>query len=139
MDADRLARLLDRIGPAILLTHSASGPSGWLAADRRPGLVKAIVSVEPMGPPFADIPNIGPLRWGLTAAPLTFDLPQKTPEAMRDADPASLHTPQSGRAADCGSDGRHLIFCACQPADRRRAEGQGGRGLQNCCTSRITA
>ena len=26
MDADRLARLLDRIGPAILLTHSASGP-----------------------------------------------------------------------------------------------------------------
>ena len=30
MDADRLARLLDRIGPAILLTHSASGPSGWL-------------------------------------------------------------------------------------------------------------
>ncbi len=62
MDADRLARLLDRIGPAILLTHSASGPGGWLAADRRPGLVRAIVSVEPMGPPFADIPNIGPLR-----------------------------------------------------------------------------
>ncbi len=31
MDADRLARLLDRIGSAILLTHSASGPSGWLA------------------------------------------------------------------------------------------------------------
>ena len=60
MDADRLARLLDRIGPAILLTHSASGPSGWLAADRRSELMRAIVSVEPMGPPFADIPNIGP-------------------------------------------------------------------------------
>ncbi len=93
MDADRLARLLDRIGPAILLTHSASGPSGWLAADRRPGLVKAIVSVEPMGPPFADIPNIGSLSWGLTAAPLTFDPPRASPEAVRDADPATLHLP----------------------------------------------
>lgn len=44
IDADRLARLLDRIGPAILLTHSASGPVGWIVADRRPGLVKAIVA-----------------------------------------------------------------------------------------------
>ena len=61
MNADRLARLLEAILPAILLTHSASGPSGWLAADGRPGLVRAIVSVEPMGPRFADIP-IGPLR-----------------------------------------------------------------------------
>ena len=93
MDADRLARLLDRIGPAILLTHSASGPGGWLAADRRPGLVKAIVSVEPMGPPFADIPNIGPLRWGLAAAPLTFDPPRSSPDAVRNADPATLRLP----------------------------------------------
>ena len=93
MDADRLARLLDRIGPAILLTHSASGPSGWLAADRRPGLVRAIVSVEPMGPPFADIPNIGPLRWGLTASPLTFDPPRTSPESVREADPATLRLP----------------------------------------------
>ena len=93
LDADRLARLLDRIGPAILLTHSASGPSGWLAADRRPDLVKAIVSVEPMGPPFADIPNIGPLSWGLAACPLTFDPPRKSPQEVREADPASLRLP----------------------------------------------
>ncbi len=93
MDADRLARLIDRIGPAILLTHSASGPSGWLTADRRPQGVKAIVSIEPMGPPFADIPNIGPLRWGLTAAPLTFDPPKATPETFRDADPVTLRLP----------------------------------------------
>ena len=93
MDADRLARLLDRIGPAVLLTHSASGPSGWLAADRRPGLVKAIVSVEPMGPPFADIPNIGSLSWGLTAAPLTFEPPRVLPQEVRDADPATLRLP----------------------------------------------
>ena len=93
MEADRLARLLDRIGPAILLTHSASGPVGWLAADRRPGLVKAIVAVEPMGPPFADIPNIGALSWGLTATPLTFDPPRNTPGEVKDADPATLRLP----------------------------------------------
>ncbi len=34
MDVDRLVRLLDRIGPAIIFTHSASGPDGWLLADR---------------------------------------------------------------------------------------------------------
>ncbi len=93
MDADRLARLLDRIGPSILLTHSASGPSGWLAADLRPGLVKAIVSIEPMGPPFADIPNIGPLSWGLTASPLRFDPPRASPEEARAAPPESLRVP----------------------------------------------
>lgn len=93
MDADRLARLLDRIGPAILLTHSASGPSGWLTADRRPGQVRAIVAVEPMGPPFADILNIGKLSWGLAAAPLTFDPPRGTAEAVRNADPATLRLP----------------------------------------------
>jgi len=53
MDADRLASLLDRIGPAIIVTHSASGSDGWLVADRRPHLVKAVVTVEPMGPPFS--------------------------------------------------------------------------------------
>ena len=93
IEADRLARLLDRIGPAILLTHSASGPVGWLVADRRPGLVKAIVAVEPMGPPFADIPNIGALAWGLTATPLTFDPPRTDPASVKDADPATLRLP----------------------------------------------
>ncbi len=59
MDADAIAALLDRIGPAVVVTHSASGPVGWLVADRRPALVRVIVAVEPMGPPFATIPNIG--------------------------------------------------------------------------------
>jgi pimeloyl-ACP methyl ester carboxylesterase len=44
------AALLDRIGPAIILTHSQSGPFGWLIADARPKLVKAVVAVEPAGP-----------------------------------------------------------------------------------------
>ncbi len=45
------AALLDRIGPAILLTHSQSGAFGWPIADARPDLVKAIVAVEPSGAP----------------------------------------------------------------------------------------
>ena len=97
MEADRLARLLDRIGPAILLTHSASGPVGWLVADRRPGRVKAIVAIEPMGPPFADIPNIGRLAWGLTAVPLGYDPPVGSPDAVRDAEPGTLRLPALAR------------------------------------------
>ncbi|WP_051937212.1 alpha/beta hydrolase [Erwinia sp. 9145] len=93
LDADRVAVLLDRIGPAILVTHSASGPDGWLIADRRPEQVKAIVAIEPMGPPFAEIPNIGLLAWGITAAPMRFDPPAVSAEAVRDAQPGSLRLP----------------------------------------------
>jgi len=49
---DAGAALLDKIGPAIILTHSQSGPFGWLIADARPKLVKGIIAVEPGGPPF---------------------------------------------------------------------------------------
>jgi pimeloyl-ACP methyl ester carboxylesterase len=93
MEADRLARLLDRIGPAVLLTHSASGPVGWLVADRRLGMVKSIVAVEPMGPPFANIPNIGELAWGLTAVPLTWEPPVASPSQLRAASPGEHRLP----------------------------------------------
>lgn len=93
LDADRLARLLDRIGPAVVVTHSAGGPVGWLAADRRPELVEAIVAVEPMGPAFVEFPGMGALEWGLTAAPLTYDPPLESPQTVRDADPATLRIP----------------------------------------------
>ena len=93
MDADRLARLLDRIGPAIILTHSASGSDGWLVVDRRPDLVVAIVTVEPMGPAFAETRGIGTLDWGLTAAPITYDPPRATADEVRAADPSSLRVP----------------------------------------------
>ena len=73
LDADRLAKVLDRIGPAILITHSAGGPVGWLTTDARPALVAAVVAVEPMGPAFAEFPGVGALSWGLTAAPITTE------------------------------------------------------------------
>ena len=50
LNRDAILALLDKIGPAILLTHSQSGAFGWPVADTRPDLVKAIVAVEPNAP-----------------------------------------------------------------------------------------
>ena len=44
---ENFAELLDRIGPVIMVTHSAGGPSGWLALDARPDLVKGVLAIEP--------------------------------------------------------------------------------------------
>jgi pimeloyl-ACP methyl ester carboxylesterase len=63
--------LLERIGPAILFTHSAGGPAGWLMAGERPELVQAIVALEPFGPPFRPAAGgIPGLPEGLTAVAL---------------------------------------------------------------------
>jgi pimeloyl-ACP methyl ester carboxylesterase len=73
--------LLDRIGPAVLMTHSQSGTFGWLLADARSALVKAIVALEPSGPPFENAAiSTGPNRiWGVTDLPLTYDPPAAAP------------------------------------------------------------
>jgi len=78
---DAGAALLDKIGPAIVLTHSQSGPYGWLIADARPQLVKAVIGIEPAGPPFeATIIASGRTRpWGPTDIPLAYDPPVKDP------------------------------------------------------------
>ena len=75
--------LLDKIGPAILLTHSQSGPHGWDIADARPQLVKGIIAVEPNGPPFYEVSLVGAPNWfsygalgrpyGITRIPLHFE------------------------------------------------------------------
>jgi len=68
--------LLDRIGPAILLTHSQAGPFGWLLADQRPQLVKGIVAVEPNAPPIQASPVFGAgkqLAWGITDVAITYE------------------------------------------------------------------
>jgi pimeloyl-ACP methyl ester carboxylesterase len=88
--------LLDKIGPAILLTHSQSGAMGWPIADARPNLVKAIVAVEPSGPPVHDVEFKGAPDWfadaaktkisGLGEVPLTYD-PPGAPEFVREEKP----------------------------------------------------
>ena len=78
------AELLDRIGPCILLTHAFGGFFGWGVTDRRPNLVKAIVAMEINSNPFA-----GQFKWGLTAAPMTYDPPVTDPSQFKLED----HTP----------------------------------------------
>jgi pimeloyl-ACP methyl ester carboxylesterase len=65
---ERGAVLLDKIGPAIIMTHSAGGPFGYLVAEVRPKLVKGIIVIEGAGNPFS-----GPNRWGLSSIPVTYD------------------------------------------------------------------
>ena len=81
---DAGAALLDKIGPAIVLTHSQSGTYGWLIADARPQLVKAVVAIEPSGPPFegAIIANGRARVWGPTDIPITYDPPVKDPNEI---------------------------------------------------------
>ena len=71
------ASLLDKIGLAILITHSQGGTHGWLWADARTSLVKAIVAIEPAGPPFQSTivkdPNVK--FYGITDIALTYDPP----------------------------------------------------------------
>ncbi len=67
------AALLDRIGPAILLTHSQGGAFGWQIADARPNLVKAVIAVEPALSPTWPLraAATGPL-FGITTTPITY-------------------------------------------------------------------
>jgi pimeloyl-ACP methyl ester carboxylesterase len=79
------AALLDRIGPAILVTHSQSGPYGWVIAEARPMLVKAIVAIEPTGPPLRNaVFGTAPARpWGITETPLAYDPPITDPKQLK--------------------------------------------------------
>ncbi len=42
----RLAELLDLVGPAVVVTHSAGGPGTFLACDARPDQVAALIAIE---------------------------------------------------------------------------------------------
>jgi pimeloyl-ACP methyl ester carboxylesterase len=57
-----LLQLLAKIGPAVVLTHSRAATFGWLAAEARSDLVRAIVAVEPHGPPYMDAGKDQPAR-----------------------------------------------------------------------------
>lgn len=51
LNADALAALFDKVGPAILYSHSMGGTIGWRTVFRTDN-VKAIVAFEPGGTPF---------------------------------------------------------------------------------------
>lgn len=102
------AALLDRIGPAILVTHSQAGPFGWLIADARPKLVKGIVAVEPSGPPFEGaVLSKGPARaWGPTEIRITYDPPVSDPKELQ-------------REKQAKPDGPDLVSCTLQAGTPR--------------------
>jgi len=82
---DAGAALLDKIGPAIVFTHSQSGPFGWVIADERPKLVKGIVAAEPSGPPLrnAVFGTNAARPWGITETPLAYDPPLKDAKELK--------------------------------------------------------
>jgi pimeloyl-ACP methyl ester carboxylesterase len=82
--------LLQKIGPAVVLTHSRAGTFGWEAADDAPELVKAVIAIEPNGPPFFNPPGADGKEpgararpWGVTYDHLTFDPPVSSPDDIR--------------------------------------------------------
>lgn len=79
MEQQRLVELLDKIGPAFVLSNSLGGPSGFLVADARPELVVGLVQLEPIGPAFAQTFGPDTLQWGVAAVPVAYDPPATTP------------------------------------------------------------
>ncbi len=72
--------LLQEIGPVILLTHSQGGGVGFGVTDGAPGLVKALITVEPGGPQIGRVSTSqvaytgAPANaWGPVNYPLTYD------------------------------------------------------------------
>ena len=88
---DANVALLDMIGtPVILLTHSQGGGFGWVIADARPNLVKAIVTVEPAAPPIKGVDTSkvaytdgGGLAWGVGGSPITYEPAMSTPSELQ--------------------------------------------------------
>ena len=73
------ADLLDKIGPAIIITHSAGGPFGLLVAEARPNLVKATIMIEGAGGGAFGFGS----RWGLSTIPVTYDPPVSDPAEIK--------------------------------------------------------
>jgi pimeloyl-ACP methyl ester carboxylesterase len=87
LSADDIVALLDLIHqPVILLLHSGVSPSGWLAVDARPKLVRAIVAAEPVAPPIVNAERgaTGAGRvLGVTNEPITYDPPIRSPAELQ--------------------------------------------------------
>jgi pimeloyl-ACP methyl ester carboxylesterase len=104
VNRDAGVALLEKIGPAILMTHSQAALFGWLITDARPTLVKAIVALEPSGPPVHENATIGAPEWfregpvtkpfGLTSLPLTYDPPVKDAGELSFTREAAPDTPE---------------------------------------------
>jgi pimeloyl-ACP methyl ester carboxylesterase len=82
LEQERLVQLLDKTGPAFVVSNSLGGPAGFLVADARPELVVGLVQVEPIGPAFNTMFGPDTLQWGVAAAAMTFDPPATSPSEL---------------------------------------------------------
>lgn len=81
---DTAQELLDRTGPAILLTHSQAGPFGWVIADRYREKVKGIIAIEPTAPCFSkNIEEAKAQNYGIADIPLSYEPPLKSLEDFK--------------------------------------------------------
>jgi pimeloyl-ACP methyl ester carboxylesterase len=100
--------LLQKIGPAIVMTHSRAGTFGWEIADDVPKLVRAIIAVEPAGPPFyneaptASKPPVIARQFGIALDRLTYEPPVTS---TADLAPKQEPKPQSSDLVRCWSAG----------------------------------
>jgi pimeloyl-ACP methyl ester carboxylesterase len=115
------AGLLDRIGPSVLLTHSFGGGFGWLALSERPDLVKALVAVEPAGPPFVDHPVLGSFRYGLAPVPLAFG-PGPGDRKLGGVPVAVVSAECSGFEPSCRATAEYLRSCGAAVDEIRLGE-----------------
>lgn len=93
LNRDALVALVDKIGPSIIMAHSMGGAFLWPVADARPDKVKAIIGVEPNGPPGHSVEFVGAPEWfkygkislsyGVTDVPLTYAPPVASAAELR--------------------------------------------------------
>jgi pimeloyl-ACP methyl ester carboxylesterase len=140
MTRDANVALLDMIGtPVILLTHSQGGGFGWTIADRRPNLVKAIVTLEAAGPPIKGVDTAkvayndgGGLAWGISASPVTYAPAVNNPSELQTV--LETTTPEAG-TVPCyvqKEPARKLVNLAKIPVLFMSAEGGYHRVFDRC-------
>jgi pimeloyl-ACP methyl ester carboxylesterase len=143
---ENFAELLDRIGPAIIVTHSNGGPSGWLAMEARPDKVKGVLAIEPnMGivdflaplitfqPPLVpgeriDTVQLPPEREGLAPCRLQPDGKVRTVPAYAGKPVLFVVAPLSSRFAPSVHCSVHLLNQLGASAKLARLEDHGLQG-----------
>lgn len=83
LEASRLSELLDMVGPAVVVTHSAGGPGAFAGVDANPDNVAAFVAIEVLGPPWVKRPEMGlDMAWGFASSPIVYDPPVADPSEL---------------------------------------------------------
>jgi pimeloyl-ACP methyl ester carboxylesterase len=135
-----------RIGPAVVITHSQSGAFGWAIGEARPDLVKAIVAVEPSGPPFFGAPppwgDSDPDKlsrpWGLTTTPLAYDPPLAAPADLAKVQEAAPERPDLVRCWRQAEPARKLVNLSRFPVMILMSEASYHAGYDHCTARYLT-